>query len=74
MPRIKVISGVRLASCPFCGAKPEIVKDRRYPGNSQGIWGYHVECTNDDCILYRCDNKYFRLMREAVAAWNERCE
>ena len=63
----------KLKPCPFCG-KPALIKsDNRYPRpERERITAYEVICTNYDCIIYNCDNNYFRSPKEAMDAWNRR--
>lgn len=61
-----------LKHCPFCGGEAKLVKDMRYPGNSQGIDAWHVTCPNWDCVIYGVDKTYFRRRYKAIEAWNRR--
>ena len=64
-----------LKPCPFCGRKPIIKSDNRYPRpERERITAYEVICKNYDCIIYNADNKYYRTEEEAKNAWNRRAE
>ena len=64
-----------LKSCPFCGKRPILKADDRYPRpERERITAYEVVCDNSDCIIYRADNVYFRTEQEAIDKWNRRAE
>ena len=59
--------------CPFCGQKPVIQRDFRYPGNrSTPVRAYTVICTTSRCPIEEADNTYFLTKKEAILAWNTR--
>ena len=66
----------QLKPCPFCGSKPEIQTDYRYPkyGKLAGkcVTAYEVVCRNIDCIIYNADNRYRLTEKEAIEYWNRR--
>lgn len=62
-----------LKPCPFCGHKPLVKSDNRYPRpECERITAYEVVCENVDCVIYYADNKYFRTAKQAIEAWNRR--
>ncbi|MBQ2348853.1 MAG: Lar family restriction alleviation protein [Clostridia bacterium] len=64
---------VKLKPCPFCGKAAQLKSDNRYPKpECERITAYEVICTNWNCIIYNCDNKYYRSPQKAIAAWNRR--
>ena len=65
---------IELKPCPFCGEIPIVVKDKRYPGNSNGIDAWHIECRNYECVIYGADGVYFRTRKAALIHWNRRTE
>lgn len=64
---------MELKPCPFCGRKPVLKSDNRYPKpGRERITAYEVVCNNMDCIIYGADDKYFKTPQQAVKAWNRR--
>ena len=62
-----------LLPCPFCGGEAELRPNDRgiY---TPDIYGWHVECTNDECIIGLMDDRQWfeETKAEAIAAWNTR--
>ena len=66
---------LELKPCPFCGERPILKADDRYPRpERERITAYEVVCDNSDCIIYRADNVYLRTEQEAIDKWNKRAE
>lgn len=62
-----------LKPCPFCGSKPVMKSDYRYPRPScKRLKAYEVVCQNYDCIIYNADNSYELTPKAAVEKWNKR--
>lgn len=62
-----------LKPCPFCGSKPVMKSDYRYPRPScKRLKAYEVVCQNYDCIIYNADNNYELTPKAAVEKWNKR--
>ena len=62
-----------LKPCPFCGGKAELRQDIRYPRPERAPKkAYEVVCTNWDCIIGYCDDRYRLSKKEAIEAWNRR--
>ena len=64
-----------LKPCPFCGGKAELRPNDRGI-RTPDIYGWHVECVNDECIIGLMDDRqwYEDTKAEAIAAWNARAE
>ena len=63
----------KLKPCPFCGKKPLLKSDIRYPRPAcEAVTAYKVVCQNMSCIIYNADNCYFFTPKEAADAWNRR--
>ena len=62
-----------LRPCPFCGKQVFLKTDARYQSGNE-ITAYEVVCMNPECIIYKCDNKYYRSENQAFQAWNRRTE
>ncbi len=59
--------------CPFCGGKPYMQYDIRYPRpKCEPTQAYEVFCSNEKCIMYRQDGVYYLEKKEALNAWNGR--
>lgn len=66
---------MRLKPCPFCGKRPLLKSDNRYPRpECERITAYEVVCQNIDCIIYWADNVYYTTPDEAIEAWNRRAK
>lgn len=62
-----------LKPCPFCGSRPVLQMDTRYPRpECKPRKAYEVVCKNWDCVIYMADNQYKLTEQEAVNAWNRR--
>ena len=62
-----------LKPCPFCGHKPVLQSDIRYPRPSCAPKrAYEVVCQNSDCIIGFVDERYRLTEREIVELWNRR--
>ena len=65
-----------LKPCPFCGAKPRLQTDFRFPRHGkyagQRITAYEVVCDTLVCPIYHADNTYFMTEEKAVKSWNRR--
>lgn len=67
------MSEPKLKLCPFCGCRPILKSDARYPRpERERVTAYEVVCTNMDCIIYDADNRYFLKEKDAIDAWNRR--
>lgn len=63
----------KLDHCPFCGKEVQMVADERWPRNlDHSVTGYHAECQNYDCPIYKADTKYYRTEKKAAKVWNRR--
>ena len=62
-----------LKHCPFCGKQAFLKTDARYP-NGKEIKAYEAVCMNPECIIYKCDKKYYRSKKQAIETWNRRAE
>ena len=64
-----------LKHCPFCGNKPILKSDNRYPRpERERITAYEVVCANPECIIYMADNRYYVSPEMATEAWNRRAK
>lgn len=62
-----------LKPCPFCGSRPVLQSDIRYPRPAcEPKRAYEVICQNSDCIIGFMDERYRLTEREIVALWNRR--
>ena len=62
-----------LKPCPFCGHKPKLQTDTRYPRPAcEPRKAFSVVCQNSDCIIGFVDERYRLSEREIVALWNRR--
>lgn len=62
-----------LKTCPFCGRKPGIYQDIRYPlPECEPMKAYEVFCNTIGCPVYKADNTYFKTPLEAAEKWNRR--
>lgn len=67
------MSEPKLKPCPFCGCRPILKSDVRYPRpERERVTAYEVVCTNMDCIIYDADDRYFLKAQDAIDAWNRR--
>lgn len=63
----------KLKPCPFCGYRPILKSDNRYPKpECERVTAYEVVCTNMGCIIYNADDRYFLRAKDAIEAWNRR--
>lgn len=61
--------------CPFCGQKPELQQDKRYPNHcNRAKDAYCVVCDTIGCPAYRADNTYFLSAQAAIKKWNKRAK
>lgn len=64
-----------LKPCPFCGSRPVLQSDIRYPRpECEPRTAYEVVCKNWDCIIGYVDDHYKLTAREAIEAWNRRAD
>lgn len=62
-----------LRPCPFCGSRPVLQTDTRYPRpECEPRKAYEVVCKNWDCVIYMADARYKLNRQEAIDAWNRR--
>ena len=62
-----------LKPCPFCGSRPVLQTDTRYPRpECEPRKAYEVVCKNWDCIIGYVDERYRLTEQEAIEAWNRR--
>lgn len=72
-----ITSTDELLCCPFCGSSAKITISRIWPRDlDHAIQGYSIVCSNDNCIIYNADGRYYKSKDEAKKAWNRRikCE
>lgn len=62
-----------LKPCPFCGSRPVLQMDIRYPRpECEPRKAYEVVCPNLNCIIGFVDGRYRLTEREIVKLWNRR--
>ena len=62
-----------LKPCPFCGEKPLLETDVRWPDNSRNaVTAYFVICKNYNCPIYHADNTWYKTGEKAREEWNKR--
>lgn len=52
-----------LKPCPFCGGEPYTLDTRE---------GWHIECSNDDCVCQPSLYTFYHRFEDAVEKWNTR--
>lgn len=62
-----------LKPCPFCGQRPVLQRDVRYPRpECKRKDAFEVVCKNLNCIIGYVDERYSLSEEEAIEWWNRR--
>ena len=74
MKTIEMLAGLK--SCPFCGRKPLLLRELRYPLNEEMLKKketYRIACVNPECCIYKgSELKYYSTAEDAINTWNRR--
>lgn len=74
MKIIEMLASLKI--CPFCGRKPLMLHEQRYPMDGGALKKkntYRIACVNPECCMYKgSELKYYPTEEEAINIWNGR--